>query len=160
MTAFEPPGNGEWRSFAEHLPHPIARVFEQLFVDTIADGMGRAFVRYGIPVKTITLRFVHGHAYLAPAPLMESKGRALPPKPILWIAARVHPEFRRREKAARNALATRIWRQDTARWFDELRDVWIERNRALQAVDPAGLADDELAVHTRECFENVIAGYK
>jgi pyruvate,water dikinase len=71
----------------------------------------------------------------------------------------LHPAFRRRERAARNALATRIWREDTRRWFDELRPMWIERNRALQAVDPSALDDTALAAHARACYDNVYDGY-
>jgi pyruvate,water dikinase len=58
----------------------------------------------------------------------------------------VHPELRRRSRAASETLRTKRWRADAARWYaDEPR--LRERNIELAGVDPSGLADAALADH-------------
>ena len=89
----------------------------------------------------IEVRFVNDHCYArvrpvgAPEPKPGKPSKA-PPGFVLWVLARLHPELRRRAKAARRALDERLWRED-------LRRVGAGRPRrdARRRPRPAGRAD-------------------
>jgi pyruvate,water dikinase len=83
-----------------------------------------------------------------------------PPTALLWLAARLHPELRRRNKAARWALTARPWRDVAARWFEVERHEWHAEDAALQAIDPSALTRDELIDHLRACRALVVRGYR
>ena len=77
----------------------------------MAAGLGRAFAELGVPADSLQARFVDGFMYTRLRPLLrpDSASTKLPPAVVLRVATRVHPEFRRREKAAAAALRTRPW---------------------------------------------------
>ena len=59
------------------------------------------FEQYGAPLQSFGVTFVHGKMYRRLIPLIGGdKTGPPPPKPVLWLATRLHPAFRRREKLA------------------------------------------------------------
>ncbi len=89
---------------------------------------------------------------------MATRPGPTPPKPVLWLATRLHPAFRRREKLARKALSERNYLDAVDHWKTE-REEWIAKNRALQSVDFAGLDDLELADHVADVDRHNLAGW-
>jgi pyruvate,water dikinase len=156
---FEPPGKGPWISLRDHFPRAVTPEYALLLPAAMAAGEAIPFAEYGLPVKTLVVGLVHGHVYVAPAPLVGSAGGPLPPQPVLWAAARLVPAFRRRAKAARRALATRPWLAETERWYATEREAWVDANRALQAEDPDAMSVAELADHLGRVRAHAGAGY-
>ena len=99
------------------------------------------FADYGLPARTVAPAFVHGRVFIAAMPLVGPPSDRLPPPWAIKVAVRVVPAFRRRAAAAARALAERTWLDDTRRWYEVDRLAWVERNRAVDAVDPASLSD-------------------
>ena len=146
---YEAPGKGEWRALTDHFPRPLTAEYQHLLAHGMEVGEAEAFARYGIPVRTLTAAFVHGYLYVTAAPLIGKAANGLPPKPLLWLAARIAPPFRRRNAAAKRAVGERVWLVEAAAWYDTDRPAWIARNEALDAVDPDGLDAAALAAHLR-----------
>jgi phosphohistidine swiveling domain-containing protein len=160
-VAWEPPGPGEWSTLRDHFPGSATPAYRSVFRETFAAGTRAAYARYGILADRLQAEYVNGHMYLRPIPLV-MPDRAMkrpPPTPLVWLMSRLHPAFRRRNRAARAALTERRWHDDNRRWYEEQRPDWIERNRALQRDVPGDLSNDELAAHLERCREHWRAGY-
>ena len=73
---------------------------------------------FGIPAETLSARYVNGFFYSRLRPLVspDKPPRKAPPRVVLQLVARVHPEFRRRTKAAARTLEDRPWRAEVERW--------------------------------------------
>ena len=153
------PDKGEWRGLHDHFPRALTPEFQRLLHEGMTGGEADYFDRYGLPAKTIEPRFVHGRVFIAAQPLLGPYTDRLPPAPLLWLAVRLAPPFRRRAAAARRALDERIWLAEADRWYSEERPAWEARNGALAAVDPAGLTDAELIDHLRGARRNAGDGY-
>jgi len=157
---FEPPGKGEWRSLRDHFPSAITPEYAQLLPTAMRDGEAVVFAEYGLPVKTITVGLAHGHVYIAPEPLLGKPSNSVPPKAVLWAAARLVPALRRRTKAAAAVLVERPWLADAERWFASERATWVEANRAVQVEDPDTMDPGGLVDHLRRARAHAGAGYE
>ncbi len=160
MTTFAPPAKGQWISLRDHFPHALTPEYERLLCAAMPEGERGPFAEYGMPVATLVARTVHGHVYVAPEPLLGGFRDGLPPRPLLWLAARVAPPFRRRNRRARTALAERPWLADAARWSASERASWADRCAALQGEDPAALDAAGLADHLRRAQALADDGYR
>jgi phosphohistidine swiveling domain-containing protein len=157
---FEAPEKGQWISLRDHFPRALTPEYERLLCEAMPAGEAIPFAEYGMPVATLEVRPVHGHVYVAPKPLLGGYSNALPPGPILWVAARLVPAFRRRNKAAKAALAARPWMADAQRWDAVERDEWVASCAALQAEDPAILDTPSLVDHLRRAQAHADKGYR
>ena len=118
------------------------------------------FEQWGAPLDTMEVRFVQGKMYRRLVPLVGADRTAPPPpRPVLWAATRLHPAFRRRERLARRTLAERPYLDVVAGWWAGERDAWIDRNLAMQAIDPASLDDQQLAHHLEVLDEHLVQGW-
>jgi pyruvate,water dikinase len=128
----------------------------------MATGLGRMFAKYGIPLRTYEYRLVNGRCYSRLIPLVgpEKDATKAPPAALLWLAMRVHPEFRARARNAAAALEARRWRAELTDWDTHQRAEWRARNRSLQGVDLARLDAAMLATHMQECFAHACAGHE
>ena len=159
-TEFRPPGPGGWRRLADHFPRALTAEYQRLYAETCPVGMASYMERYGVLARTLDVAFVHGHLYIAPAPLAGPREpRRTPPRALVWVLSRVHPTFRRRNRAARRALEDRPWRAVTEHWFAVEREDWWQRNVEIETVDPSSLDEARLAVHLLACRRHVTAGY-
>jgi pyruvate,water dikinase len=158
--SWEAPGPGSWDWAGSHLPGVPTPIYAALHQATTAAGTARCFERYGVPLKEMQERFVNGRAYATLAPLLGSGGRAAPPKPVLWLASRLHPELRRRTRTAAAAMERRIWRTRTEEWHATLRPQLRSANLAFQAEDLGALDDEGLADHVRRVHDHVVAGHE
>lgn len=159
--AFEQPGPGGWKRLGDHFPGAATLEYQRLYAETCPPGMAAYMEAYGVLARTVDVAYVHGHLYITPVPLAGPREqRRPPPSAAVWLLARLHPEFRRRTKAATRALACRPWRDACERWFAEERHEWRTRNGAVEAQDPAAMTDPLLAGHLRACRAHVVAGYR
>jgi phosphohistidine swiveling domain-containing protein len=159
--AFEPPGPGGWKSLADHFPGALTAEYQRLYAETCPPGMADYMSRYGVLARTLDVAFVHGHLYITPVPLAGPREmRWTPPTAAVWLMARLHPEFRRRTRAARRALDERPWREAATSWFSTERAEWSDRNRRLEDETPGSMTVDGLIAHLRDCRRLVVAGYR
>ena len=95
------------------------------------------FVEIGVPATTVSMRFVHGFAYSRLVPLVgaESRSTRTPPAFAIKLVSRIHTEFRRRTKAARQSLAHPPWKPVVDHWFATREAELVAINSRLQSVD-------------------------
>jgi len=146
---FEPPGPGEWMlDTTHHGRRPTSGYLRDLSVEEFERGMAQLLARYGLPLVTVEGRLVNGCFYVRPKAIGEgAKASAPPPRPIMKVITRLHPELRRRNKTARAAWAERRWRADVDAWFGGDREATVRRLLERQAVPVGALSDDELVAH-------------
>jgi len=160
MITFEPPGKGEWRSLRDHFPHAITPEYARLLPTAMRDGEAIVFEEYGLPVRSILVGLSQGHVYIAPEPLLGKPSDSVPPRAVLWAAARLVPALRRRTKAAAAVLKGRPRLRDAERWFASERDTWMDANRALQVEDPDAMEATALVDHLRRVRAHAGAAYE
>jgi phosphohistidine swiveling domain-containing protein len=157
---FTAPGPGGWRRLADHFPRALTSEYQRIYAETCPAGMASYMQRYGVLARTLDVAFVHGHLYIAPVPLAGPRDpRRTPPRALVWMMSRLHPEFRRRNRAARHALEERPWRAVAEHWFAVEREQWRQRNTDIEAIDPSSLDGPRLADHLRACRQHVADGY-
>lgn len=159
---FEPPGPGFWElETTHHGLRPLSHLARDAYVRGFEAGTTSLVERYGLPLSRIRTALVEGCFYVRPQAVGEGdKPSAPPPKPIMKLIARLHPELRRRNRTAARAWAERRWRAEVDEWFDRERAVMLERNLRLQAIDPRALDDAELADHLAECLAHFEDGIR
>ena len=125
-------------------------------------GLRRVFAELGTPADTLDCRFVNGFMYTRLRPLIaaDRPAKNLPPRFVLKVVGRFHPEFRRRAKAAERALIERPWRKVIADWEDGGRALIESRNLALQKVDLSELDAPTLIEHVQEVIEHCRASWE
>jgi len=146
---FTAPGPGEWQLDRSHYPGGVTPISQWLMTEGMDNGFRAVFAELGVPAATLEPGFVNGFMYTRLRPLIgaDKPQRKPPPTPILWIAARVHPEFRKRTKAAAHTLATSPSNDVVRRWHDEIRPSLRDTNLRFQDTDTSTLDDDELRTH-------------
>lgn len=153
------PGPGAWTYDGAHNVGPVTPLLQATFPAAMADGFRSFTARYGLPISHIEVRYVNDLAYgsvqIAGVPTSD---RPAPPAAALRLLTRLHPEFRRRNRAARLAVEQRLWRTDLDRWFGELRPARLASLHSLQAIDPSALGDGALADHVGRCVAELAAG--
>ena len=147
-VTWEKPGPGTWELDSSHAsasPGPIQR---DLYEEALPAGMKEGLSRFGAPISHMEMRWVHGRFYRRLVPVVGGD-RDLPPPPkaVLWLAARLHPELRRQERLARETLATKGWQTELDRWEAEWKPELLATNRTFTAVDVSSLDDAGLAEH-------------
>jgi pyruvate,water dikinase len=158
-ATFETPGPGSWEYDRSHCPPAPTLLFRRTASDSMETAYRTVFEQYGAPLKSFGVTFVHGKMYRRLIPLIGGdKSGPPPPKPVLWLATRLHPAFRRREKQAIKATTERPYLDVVDHWKRE-REEWIAKNRALQGVDFSGLDDAGLADHVVATDRHLLAGW-
>ncbi len=143
------PGPGFWELDRSHGYGGVTPMVQAISHQSIKDGLGAVFARWGIPAAYLDVRYVNGHYYQRLRPLMapDKPAAKAPPAAVLKLAFKLHPELRRRAKRAAATLADQPWRQVVRSWDTTLRPAIEAKNLALQDVDLVGLDDTALAAH-------------
>ncbi|MEY2569637.1 MAG: rifampicin phosphotransferase [Actinomycetota bacterium] len=155
-----PPGKGDWRALHDHFPRALTPEYQALLAQGMEQGEALYFEQYGLPARTLQPAFVHGRVFVTAAPLMGPATNRLPPTPLLWLAVRLVPAFRRRAAAAQRTLVHRPWLREAEAWYAAERPNWAMRNAVLDAVDPSALDDLALVEHLHAVRANAHAGYR
>ncbi len=156
-TTFTPPGPGFWELDRSHFPGGATPIMKAFMEEGMEAAYRRSFPVNGVPASTVHMRFVHGFTYTRVVPLIapDKPPRKPPPTWVLKIATRLHPEFRRRTKAAAAAFETPPARAVIADWHAEIRPRLAEQNLAYTDLDLTSLSDTELADHLDELLAYV-----
>jgi rifampicin phosphotransferase len=161
QATWSPPGPGTWICERSHGGPGMTPLFCRIASEHTAPTYRKVMADYGGAVDTIDFQFVNGTFFRRLVPLVgadRDKGK-LPPKAVLWLVSRLHPEFRRREKRARYVLANKTFLAPIEAWVGGERETWRRANLDLQVIDPAGLDDDQLARHLRRLDEQLVRGW-
>jgi len=157
MDTWEAPGKGPWEIESAHFSRPLSRFVQQPYTDGAKRGFAAGCARYGLLLDHLEWQVVNGFMYLQPVAVGAPKGAmGPPPKPVLWLLARVHPKLRARIALSARAFAERRWRAELKQWDDVDKPAAIAAHRAIQAVDVTALSDPELADHLDLCHEHLI----
>ena len=157
------PAGGLWELESTHVRGGQPRVFQELAPRAFRDRFRDTAARYGLPVDYVEVRFVNDHCYArmrpvgAPDPKPGRPSKA-PPPVVLKVLARVHPELRRRAKAARRAIDQKLWLEDLRRWDRHGRAELLAAARALQGEPIDELDDAGLIDHLRRAAEHLERG--
>lgn len=153
---FEPPGKGAWELESTHGSRPMTRITQNGFLEGFPKGFSEGTARYGVLLDHMEPAFVHSFLYTQPAPVGAPPGAmGPPPKLVLQLVSRLHPEMRRRHRAAAAAIAGKLWRRDLEEWDKVDKPAAIAGHRAIQAVDVGTLSDADLADHIDRCAQHV-----
>lgn len=159
-VVWEPPGAGEWEYDGSHSPPSPTPVFREVASRSMDEAYRWVFETYGAPLDTIAFRFVNGKAYRRIVPLVGAeRSGPPPPAPILWLAARLHPGLRRRERTARRTFERSSFLEPIDRWDGGERQEWIDANRALQSEAIEELDDEAMADHLERVLAHNLRGW-
>jgi pyruvate,water dikinase len=155
------PGPGLWELDRSHFRGGTTPLVQSVMTGAMAAGMRRVMRDLGTPADTVQPAFVNGFCYTRLRPLIspDRTSTKLAPLPLLKLATRLHPEMRRRSRAADRALTDRPWREVIRHWETEGRRAIEAENLALQDVRLADLTDDSLIGHAEDvlahCRKNI-----
>ena len=155
-VTWEAPGPGQWALDRSHFPGGATPLVQELMCSTEPVAMARVFKELGAPVETMSVAFVHGHAYTRMRPLIapDKPAKKLPPLWVLRVATRLHPEMRRRARTAGKTMATSPWLGVIHDWHNGGKAAIEDGNFALQSVALGALDDAALMQHVRDCWAN------
>jgi phosphohistidine swiveling domain-containing protein len=158
-SAARAPGPGMWIRETAHQARPYSTFYKAVFFPCFDAGMRQVFRDYGVLLDRIEMREVRGWMYMRPRPVGEPEQPGKPPpRAVFRLLFLLHPELRRRKRAAIRSLAQRPWRADAERWEAELRDRFADRARELQVVNPEDLDDEALRIHLESVLDLLRAG--
>jgi pyruvate,water dikinase len=154
---FEAPGKGPWELETTHASRPMTALVQDGFMVGFPKGFGEGTARYGVLLSHLAPGFSQSFFYNQPVPVGAPEGAmGPPPKAVLQLVSRLHPEMRRRHKAAARAMRDKLWREDLTTWDEVDKPAAIAAHRAIQSVDVAALSDADLADHVERCAQHVI----
>jgi pyruvate,water dikinase len=132
---FEPPGPGSWELDAVHFPRPVTRYWMETQPEPFARGFRETAEFYGLLLDTLEFGYVNGFAYRS--------ARAV-----------AGDDVERRVRRAQEVVDGKLWREQVREWDDVCKPASIAAHRALQAVDPDALSDDELVAYLTRCRDH------
>jgi pyruvate,water dikinase len=156
---FAPPGKGPWELDSTHFTAPATYLAQHANCDGFPRGFRFGTARYGLMLSHLEPGYVQSMLYHQPVAVGAPPGAMKPPpKLVLQVLSRVHPELRRRARTAERAFAEKRWREDLARWDEVDKPAAVAAHRAIQAVDVGALDDAALADHVDRCLEHAAEG--
>jgi pyruvate,water dikinase len=136
--AFEPPGPGSWDLDSLHFPRPVTAYWAKMHPEPFSLGYGDMTAFYGLPFQTRRTAYVNGFCYGQAEPLPDEA-------------------FPARVQRAAETFERKLWRESAQEWQEVRKPASEKANRAIQAVDPDQLSDEDLAEHLRRCADNHVA---
>jgi pyruvate,water dikinase len=154
---FTPPGKGPWELETTHSARPMTPLAQQAFMTGFPKGFAEGTARYGVLLSHLEPGFSQSFLYNQPAAVGAPAGAmGPPPKLVLQLVSRIHPEMRRRHKTAEQAIRDKRWREDLKNWDEVDKPAAIKAHRAIQDVDIAALSDEDLADHVDRCAQHAV----
>jgi len=146
---FTAPAPGQWALDRSHFPGGVTPISQWFITEGMQKGLARVFAELGMPAETMDVKFVNGFMYTRLRSLVGGD-RAVtkaPPAFLLGLVARLHPEFRARNKRAIATLRDRPSNEVVAEWENEIRPRLVKTNTDFQQFDVTNANDVELQSH-------------
>jgi len=151
INDFESPGPGFWQLDRSHFPGGVTPIARELVGTAVEEVYRREWAKIGVPAETLSVRFVNGFWYtrLRPLILADRPSQKSPPFALIWLMSRIHPEFRRREKAAKDFIQNSQEKSSEviSHWHQTGRPALVAKNLSFQEVVLPELTDADLAQH-------------
>ncbi|HJP16240.1 MAG TPA: PEP-utilizing enzyme [Acidimicrobiales bacterium] len=159
---FEIPGPGQWNLDRSHFPGGTTPIMQSLLQQSIENAFREQWPLHGIPAETMSVAFVNGFMYtrLRPLVLADRPSSKPPPTFLLKILTRIHPEFRRRTKAAEITLTTSPARAVIQEWHQEIRPRLASVNLDFQDIDLSLLDNEGLGDHFNSVLTHLRSSMK
>ncbi|MGH9056258.1 MAG: PEP-utilizing enzyme, partial [Acidimicrobiales bacterium] len=132
---FEPPGPGPWTLDPVHFPRPVTRYWAETHPEPFGAGTADFARFYGMLIDGMKTSYVNGFAYSQIQPVPDE-------------------EVPQRLARAEEVMAKKLWREQLRDWEENRKPASIAAHRAIQAVDPSALPDDELAAYLVRCRDH------
>jgi pyruvate,water dikinase len=130
-----PPGPGPWELDPVHFPRPVTGYWAEMHPEPFANGFGDFMAYYGIPLEKRLTSYPSGFCYSQMVPVAPE-------------------EFPNRLARSAEAFERKVWRDQAKEWQEVRKPASVQAHREIQAIDPDGLGDDELAGYLRRCREH------
>jgi rifampicin phosphotransferase len=156
-VTWEAPGPGQWAIDRSHYPGGVTPLSQHVIRAGFDTGLARMAVDLGAPIATIRARFVNGFFYTRTIGLVggDKAPAKLPPRVVLKLASRLHPEFRRRRATARTTITSPPGPAIVRRWNTEIKPDIVGKNRAFASFELASATDTALLAHTVELLRHL-----
>ncbi len=132
---FDPPGPGTWNLDAVHFPRPVTRYWAETHPVPFSRGFGEFTRFYGMLLDTLNTAYPNGFAYTMMSPASPED---------------VPARFQR----AQEVWEGKLWREQLREWDEVVKPASLAAHRAIQAVDPDSLSDEELSSHLARCHDH------
>jgi phosphohistidine swiveling domain-containing protein len=132
---FQPPGPGTWMLDPVHFPRPVTRYWAETHPEPFGRGTADFAGYLGLLIGGLTTSYVNGFCY-----------NQVQHVPDATIPARI--------AAAESVVRDKRWRLQLRDWEENLKPASIAAHRAIQAVDPDELSDDDLAAYLVRCRDH------
>lgn len=132
---FDPPGPGTWTLDAVHFPRPVTRYWAETHPKPFMAGTTDFSRFFGMLVGGLQTAHVNGFAYNQLGPVPDEE---------------VPQRFARAEEV----FARKLWREQLDDWDQNRKPASIAAHRAIQAVDPGSLSDEELVTYLVRCRDH------
>jgi len=130
----------------------MSRWLSEFYPSAMVRGFKETTSRYGALLDYMDVAIVEGFVYLCPRPVAAPKtAKGPPPKLVFKILSLLHPQIRKRIRQSELVFASKLWREDVARWDNEWLPEIKATNDALQAIEPAELDQAGLVAHLGAC---------
>jgi pyruvate,water dikinase len=154
------PTSGFWQREASHNPRPLTPMGSSIFIEGVNPAFEKVFDEFGLLLARLEFREIRGYVYACAVPYGPAgSGSRTPPKPLLWLALRMHPMLRKRIAVCERAVRERRDKQLLSRWYDEWRPQLIKEIDDLRALDLRSMTDRELAAHFDELLTWVFSAF-
>lgn len=131
----EAPGPGSWEQDPVHFPRPMTRYFQEIHPPAFEQGTGDFARFYGMLIDGLRMGYVQGFGYKQMLPAPEA-------------------ELPAREARAEQAFAQKAWREQLRDWDERHKPASIATHRAIQAIDPDSLTDQDLVAYLTRCRDH------
>ena len=138
-----PPGPWEWDSTHNRLP--MSPLTSSILPGMFARASRRLAETYGAPIKQLSMTTINGYVYIQVVPPAGKPGAPFPPKPIMRALFSVAPLLRKRRKAARVAVESRIDQTLLVQWNTEVGPATEETLARWSTLDRPSLSNAALA---------------
>ncbi|MCP4226817.1 MAG: hypothetical protein GY773_26040, partial [Actinomycetia bacterium] len=151
-----PPPKQTWEREDAYFPVPLKPLAYSAWLPYHSEAFSRVTAHFGLPFDRVDHGHWFGRVYNRLVPLGEPKSdHPLPPLPILKLAIKLAPPFRKRMAVAEIAIAEDRPMAAIDAWEEGGREAIRARTRELLEVDLDQLSDHELAAHLSEVMEHV-----
>ena len=132
---FEPPGPGSWMLDPVHFPRPVTTYWAETHPEPFARGTADFARFFGLLIGGLHTSYVNGFCFNQMQP---------PPE----------EEIPQRIGRAEEVMRDKLWREQIRDWDEHKKPASIAAHRAIQAVDPDALGDEELAAYLVRCRDH------
>ncbi|HEV2368975.1 MAG TPA: PEP/pyruvate-binding domain-containing protein, partial [Acidimicrobiales bacterium] len=155
----EVPWEGFWQKDDSHFPTPFTPFGASVYLPALAAALGPLGEEFGLLFDGFETRSLGGELYLRVIPL---GGREPPSLPswAMWLAARIAPPIRRRNRVAKSMLASELPERILRGWEDEWRSAFAQEIGELRSIDLVALDDGRLVAHLQRLNDLLCRGQR